>query len=121
LFIIVFPLIFSACIKNANRPRNFWRVESVSYNNVLFSKGETICFNNFNIHITDSLGGEKYKCITSGNRMVIETSMNTWLFEIQKKDSVLIMHELYVKNPLDIELVKVSYSKPRRFLRSNKC
>ncbi|HOO85513.1 MAG TPA: hypothetical protein PLS94_13165 [Prolixibacteraceae bacterium] len=121
LFILVFPVVFSACFQNANRPHNYWRVETVSYNNILFSKGETICFNNFNIHIADSLGGEKYKCITSGNRMVIETSMNSWLFEIEKKDSILIMHELYVKNPLDIELVKISNNKPRRFFRSNKC
>jgi hypothetical protein len=41
--------------------------------------------------------------------MLIETPQAKWLFEIEATDSVLMLRELYVKNPLEVELTSSNH------------
>jgi len=109
IFIIFLLFLITAnCSGTGNVKASAWRIKQSTAKNQLFKEGMTVDFieNNICFHEGDRISN--YPVIVTDNRLVIETNYTKWLFEIiLLNDSSLLLRELYSKNPLEINLLKI--------------
>ncbi|MCF8360574.1 MAG: hypothetical protein K9H26_17605 [Prolixibacteraceae bacterium] len=109
--ILIFCLVFACailrgCLQPGTIYMEEWKVVSVNRQGVLFARGETIAFSTNKLHVNNNGKQKKYPCIVSDGRMLIETPLAKWLFEIEATDSVLVLRELYTKDPVEVKMIK---------------
>jgi hypothetical protein len=115
LFIILLlALITTNCNGIADMKASIWKINQSTSKNQFFKEGLIVDFSGNNIRFQDGEHRNSYPVIVTDTRMVIETGYIKWLFEMEISDSMIILHELYSKEPVIISLTKINNHKNRK-------
>jgi hypothetical protein len=109
LQILFLLIILFSCSSKPTQEGCLWRIQTCNNSNYLFRAGTEVYIKHHSVLITNTDKKEEYKAIITSNRIVIENGYSNYLFEIElMTDSILTLHELYSKKPIEITLIKNS-------------
>lgn len=114
LMIFLLFVITANCRGIGNMKTSIWRIKQSTSNGQLFKEGMIVDFVENSIRFSDENQFNKYPAIISQDRIVIEIGHMKWLFEIESSDSVIILRELYSKNPVEFSIVKINNLKKEK-------
>jgi hypothetical protein len=106
--ILLLALITTNCKGIADMKTSSWKIIQSTSKNQFFKEGLIVDFSGSNIRFQEGVNINSYPVIVTDTRMVIETGYIKWLFEIEISDSMIILHELYSKEPVIISLTKIN-------------
>jgi len=105
IFTIVLFLGIAAC--QADRTCRSWKVMEAGGNNPFLNDITELCINEVEIAFINPAVSRKFAVVIHGDRMVIIYGQLKMLVKLEYEgDSLLIITELYQKNPLKLKLVK---------------
>jgi len=107
IIILILAILTNNCRGTGNMKTTRLKIDHISSKNQLFKEGMTVEFIGNYVRFQEGDHLNKYPVIISEDKMVIETCYTKWLFEYKSTDSVIILSELYSKNPLVITLKKI--------------
>jgi hypothetical protein len=115
LFIILLlALITTNCKGIADMKTSTWIINQSTSKNQLFKEGMIVNFSGNNICFQEGEHISLYPVIVTDTRMVIETGYIKLLFEIERSDSIIILREIYTKEPVIISLSKINNLKNKK-------
>jgi hypothetical protein len=115
LVILFLTLFISGCNGTKTLNNSSWKIIQTNPSNSLFKPGTKAEFSGDIISFHEGINSIKYPIIRSENRLMIDTGITKWLFEIVSvSDSSMILRELYSKNPLEITFVKINNLKKKK-------
>ena len=105
-FLIIFLLYFIAC--DNEKIHSSWEISGTEELNPFFEHATNLKILDDSLIFYDFSSSKSYPVYISGNKMLINTETQKWIIEMQyHSDSVLILEELYAKNPFIIKLNKI--------------
>ncbi|HUM89144.1 MAG TPA: hypothetical protein PKV50_06400 [Prolixibacteraceae bacterium] len=105
--ILLLLLSIISCNKTESNA-SVWEIQSVTFDQPYFNNTMIIEFKGSEILVRSNETGNIFPAFVKDDRLVIETGLIKWLFEIERtSDSAMILHELYSKKPLEIMLIKI--------------
>jgi hypothetical protein len=104
--IAIFFIILIFSCKNENSFTS-WKISDKNAANPFFENATNVRIYNDSIVFSDISDSRSYSSYISDQKMLISTETQKWIISVDyQSDTVLVLHELYSKNPFIINLYK---------------
>ncbi|MBK7096259.1 MAG: hypothetical protein IPH57_14895 [Saprospiraceae bacterium] len=105
--IVIFFIILIFSCKNENSCTS-WEISNKNAANPFFENATNVRIYNDSIVFSDIADSRSYSCYISDQKMLVSTETQKWIISMTYEiDTVLVLHEMYSKNPFNIKLHKI--------------